>query len=267
MESIEAYHADYSHFGSTAIRLFQADPLAFYRTYIRCEPRTSDSRALAVGQAFHAEMSGTYDAEFAVKPQGLDRRTTVGKAQWAEFEQFCGDRTIIDFDEFVLVMSMAEAVKTHPHAAWLANLDDGRNEVSYRWQDDGGLPLKVRFDRILDDGTIIEYKTIDAFGASALSTFARACQARRYDMQAAMYCRGRDQMTLGTGGDFYFVVVTKTIPSQCMLVRPRESFLARGMASLNQAIKSLGTAIAKETLDPGPHNWVLPHFTEVMELA
>lgn len=267
MESLAAYHSDLSHFGSTALRCYSVDPLTFYRAYILGQHRESESKALAVGTAFHSAMCGeiAFDDEVAVAPQ-CDRRTSQGKQVWQDFLDRKGDRTIIEMDDFILVRSMRSAVLAHKHAAALAFGEDGRNEVSYRWTHESGLFLKVRFDRLLDDGTIIEYKTLDTFGAGALADFSRACRQRRYDVQAALYCAARDRLTLN-GGDFYYVVVTKTKPSQCMLVRPKESFLARGREELNRIVGRLGAAVARETLDPGEHNWVLPHFTDVAEIA
>lgn len=267
MESLAQYHGDLSHFGSTALRCYSADPLTFYRAYILGHHRPYESKALAVGSAFHSAMCGEvfFDDEVAVIPQ-CDRRTKEGKQIWEEFQLRKGDRTAIELEDFVLVRSMLSAVQAHKHAATLAFGDDGRNEVSYRWRHESGLFLKVRFDRLLDDGTVIEYKTLDTFGAGALADFARSCRQRRYDVQAALYCAARDRLTL-SGGDFYYVVVTKTTPSQCMLVRPKESFLARGREELERVVGRLGASLARETLDPGEHNWVLPHFTDVAEIA
>lgn len=267
MESLAAYHADLSHYGSSALRLYDVDPLAFYRGFVLGQRESRDTEALSVGTAFHAAMEGQeiYDQTIAVAPEGLDRRTKEGKKTWAEFTERTGDRTIISLDNHILVWDMVRAVNDHPVANELVQ-SAGRNEVVYRWRDDSGMPLKVRFDRLLDDNTILEYKSIEAFGTGALKRFGYACRDRRYDMQAALYSRGREQMTL-CGGDFYYVVVTKTMPAQCMLVRPKESYLARGTGDLDRTIRSLGVAIARETLDPGEHNWVLPHFTDVMEVA
>lgn len=265
MESLAEYHADLSHFGSTALKAYGADPLSFYRGYVLGQHRPNDSKALAVGSAFHAAMSGTYDEEIAISPE-CDRRTTQGKQLWASFLESKGAKIAIEPADQALVHSMVDSVKAHQHAASLSWGDDGRNELSYRWRHESGLFLKVRFDRLLDDGTVIEYKTLDTFGASAMSDFERACRQRRYDLQAALYCEARDRLTLG-GGDFYYVVVTKSTPAQCMLVRPKESFLARGREELDRLVSQLGKSLASETLDPGEHNWVLPHFKDVVELA
>lgn len=262
MESNTEYHADLTHYGSSALKLFANNPLEFYHAFILGQPRPGDSKALAVGRAFHAAMDGSFPDEIAVAPE-VDRRTKSGKAVWEAFEEDCGGKTVISKADERLVIAMAEAVWDHRLARELVRRP-GDSERSHRFTR-GGVNLKVRWDKLLHDGDVIEFKTLDAAGADTVRRFGYACRDFRYDVQAALYSLGRDN--LGMAGAHWFVVVTKTIPSQCMLVRSTDPFLARGRQLLDRTIEMLGVSLAREAFHPGPHNWLLPCFTEVQEIA
>lgn len=259
--SLTEYHADRTCQSSTTLRLYRSDPLAFYRNYLG-ESRPDDQTAFAMGRAFHAALEGTYFDDFVVEPK-FDMRTTAGKDGAKAFAEASFGKTPVSQAVHDFVVAGLKAVSEHQEAWKLINMP-GQNELSTKWQDKSGLALKVRFDRLLDDGTILEYKTSEASGAAALSQFSKHAKFFGYDLQAAMYSRGRDM--LGMKGGHIFIVVTKTAVPQVMVLRSSASFLSRGRLALDDATRRLAQAIAREELDPGKHNWVQPHFKEIQEL-
>jgi hypothetical protein len=136
-----------------------------------------------------------------------DRRTTIGKAQYAAFLDASKDAdVIVSQSQWEASQAMREAVMGHPYARAL--LEDGRPEVSALW-DQFGTECKARFDW-LPEGyeVIVDLKTCqDASPAG----FAKACGNWSYHIQAALYSMAAEACGLGSR-QMVFIAVESEAP-------------------------------------------------------
>lgn len=151
-----------------------------YLDGVRPEP----TPAMLFGTALHCAV--LEPARFAVDYAVLegDRRTSVGKAAYAELQ--ARGATVISRADSDAISTMVKAVRHHPVASKL--LRDGRAEQSVFWNDPvTGLQCKCRPDWWTENGTLLDIKTTEDASPAG---FARSMAAYRYHVQAAHYMAG-----------------------------------------------------------------------------
>lgn len=150
------------------------------------------SPALVFGQAAHKmllEPFGFFE-EFALKPEGIDRRTTEGKAEWAKFLKESEGKAVLSMDDYVTIRDMTARAAGNPMAAKLLN---GRHEVPFFWTDpDTGIGCKVKLDCLtyldgMETPVVVDYKTTKS---AMTRDFQRDVYQFGYHLQAAMYTEG-----------------------------------------------------------------------------
>lgn len=154
---------------------------AHYQAW-RNEPR-KETPALTFGSAAHAfilERESFFD-RYIVAPDGIDRRTKDGKAQWAEFEAQANGKTLIRSEDMQSIDAMDSAVHQHQSAAEL--LAEGIAEVS-AFGNLWGVDVKCRPDWLREDGIVVDLKTTDDAGPGA---FPSSVAKYRYHVQSALY--------------------------------------------------------------------------------
>lgn len=150
-------------------------------------PEEDPSPSLIFGQAAHKMLLEPLDfsTEFAIKPDGVDRRTKEGKEEWARFMAVSAGKTVISMDDYVTVKDMAAKAMGDP---MVAKLLDGRKEVPFFWTDpDTGVKCKVKADCVTylnDVPVIVDYKTCKN---AKTESFQRDAYQYGYHLQAAMY--------------------------------------------------------------------------------
>lgn len=173
------YHAHPAISKSGLDRINQSP--AHYRAWLT-EPR-KETPALALGSAAHAyilERDSFFD-RYAVAPDGIDRRTKDGKAQWAEFEAQANGKTVIKAEDLQQIDRMAASVLAHESAREL--LSEGRAEVSAfgnLWDVD----VKCRPDWLREDGLVVDLKTTQS---AHPDSFAKSIANYSYHRQASFY--------------------------------------------------------------------------------
>ena len=171
------------------------------------QTKQEPTQAMNIGTAFHALVlePDTFDACIAIAPE-CDRRTTTGKALYAEFMQTSTWKTVISSDEFDDIQRMRDAVMSHPSASLL--LSGGIAEQSAYWVDDEtGLACRCRPDYQKSSVLVDLKSTLDA---SPLG-FGRSAAKLRYHVQAAFYLDGYNA-ACGGADEFVFVAVEKSAP-------------------------------------------------------
>jgi len=170
---------------------------------------------MVIGSAVHTSVlePDEWDANYAVTPAGINRRTNAGKAEWDVFTTAAGSRTVISREDADLVGKITEGVFAHPAAGGLLGLP-GKAETSLFWKDaETGLECKCRPDFLLDDGsTIVDLKTTES---ASPADFMQSIVKFRYHVQAAWYLHGVEQATGKRPEQFVFVAVEKRPPFAC----------------------------------------------------
>lgn len=143
--------------------------------------------------------------EYAIIPK-VDRRTKIGKADYADFCEENKDKIWCKLDDYEKCVEMMNALDTNKQAlSLLANADE--REASIFWSDEStGTPCKGRIDAIGD--YLIDIKTTED---ASYYGFMRSIRTYGYDVQAAFYVDGYFQAT-GKSKGFVFIAIEKKPP-------------------------------------------------------
>ncbi len=120
----------------------------------------ADTPALAIGRATH---SATFEIdrfvlEYAVKPEGMKRRSNAGKAAYATMLEANVGKTIISSEEHRACLAMRDALKANPLTA--RYIASGKSEVPIVWKDpESQLWCKARLDFLSDLPALVDLKT------------------------------------------------------------------------------------------------------------
>lgn len=214
-----------------------------YKTWLTAEKKTSDE--MLIGKAVHALFLDptTFEKEFVIAPK-VDRRTTVGKAEYAEFEKSVNDREILNKEVMEIVNNVTTSLKRQAEESQiLTRLFTGIKEKSFYWKDvDTGVLCKVRPDCLTDIGVIADLKT--TFDASE-SAYAAQIGKMRYYIQAAFYIDGVNETIRQTGVNLNI----KLIDSFILVPVEREAPHGIGVYALDAQAIGLGRRLYKKMLE------------------
>jgi exodeoxyribonuclease VIII len=215
-------------------------PLHYWARYLdpnRVEPEPTP--AMLVGTAVHTHVLELeeWDKRYVVMPEGIDRRTKQGKAEWDAFSTAASGRTVISRTDADQVMRMGHAVYSHPAAAMLLKQLPGKAETTHMWTDDAtGLQCKCRPDWLTDDRSlIIDLKTTEDASPKG---FQKSVANWRYHVQAAWYLSGVAEATGTCPDQFIFIVVEKKPPYAVAVYAADAEMIGLGAM---QAVRDLDT--------------------------
>lgn len=204
------YHA-VPAMGSTLLReLLNGTP----RHALAMLERPRESEAMDFGTAVHARLlePSRYEKLVAVAPK-IDRRTTAGKAAYAEFTAASAGKTVINAEDAEGVEMIAANLAAMPNLSRLLERAEFREASVFANCPFCGLRIKARldaFDRI--GGVVVDIKT-SRDGASR-QAFTSTLGRYQYAAQAAHYLRVCEQAGIVATHslDFVFVVVENRYP-------------------------------------------------------
>lgn len=181
------------------------------RSYlINAKPKPTAEMVL--GSATHKQVleKDEFFDEFALALD-IQRRKDVDKATWKRFEDECAElgKEIISKKMYSQVQHMESAVFQHVGARKLLYDLPGKNEVSIFTKDpETDLETRIRCDRLLDNGLIVDLKTTKDASPKA---FAKSIVNLRYHVAAAFYLDNCLWEGLEVR-EFVFVAVEKEAP-------------------------------------------------------
>ena len=236
IETNEQYHANEA-ISHSKLELFRRRPISYYRRFIaRTVARPETTEAFRIGSAAHCAVlePDQFWARYALRPDGIDRRTKDGKAAFAEFEAANAGKVIIGKDEAGDVEEMNAAVQHHPLSSQL--LAAGKPELSWRVEPVGGMALQCRTDWFNSAGCelsggrpyVADLKTVESLDSDAFRNFERACFSFGYHRQAGFYLPLITEIIGSPVFDFYFIAVEKAEPYGCAVYRLSDAATARG---------------------------------------
>lgn len=193
--SFDEYAAAPGANASTLTHMWQTTPLHVRARLLEAPASTvSQERGWLVHIA--ALEPARYEAEVTVAPK-VDRRTKVGKAEWAEHLAAAEGRKVITAEDDYEVRAMASALRRHPTAGAILS-GAAAAEVSLFWthafEDGRTVPCKARLDLIgqLNNWPVIaDVKTTKD---ASRRSFERSVHAFGYHIQAAHYLAGLEQI-------------------------------------------------------------------------
>jgi exodeoxyribonuclease VIII len=221
------YHA-HPAISKSHLDLIARSPLHYWARYI--DPKRvipEPTPAMRIGSAVHTHVLELHkwDAEYAIAPDGLDRRTKAGKEAWAAFEAEANGKTVLSREDADLVMHMGRAVLSHPAAAMLLNMD-GEAETTHMWTEPTtGLQCKCRPDWLTKHGIMVDLKTTED---ASPREFRRSIAKWRYHCQAGWYTAGLEAATGMKPAAFIFIAVEKKPPFAVGVYAADEQMIERG---------------------------------------
>jgi hypothetical protein len=238
------YHA-HSAVSKSHLDQVAKSPLHYWARYLdpnRIVPEPTP--AMAIGSAVHTHVLelDQWDARYVSAPDGIDRRTKAGKAEWEAFTTAATGRTVLPKADADLVMRMAHSVFSHPAAAMLLALP-GKAETTHMWTDAAtGLQCKCRPDWLTDDGRLlVDLKTTEDASARG---FAKSIAQWRYHVQASWYLEGIEQATGTRPEQFLFLCVEKKAPYAVAVYAADAEMIAAGAQTAARDLDVLATCKA-----------------------
>lgn len=222
--SNDEYHSS-DGISKSGLDLIAQSPLHYWARYLDPERQPKEpTPALRLGTAIHAAVlePEKFASDFVVAPD-VDKRTTEGKARWADFVMAAAGKTIISSADFDKCRRIAQQVRQHPTAQML--FDSGVAEQSAFWVDqETGVLCKCRPDWLTKQ-VVVDLKS--ATDASP-QVFQRSAYAYRYHVQAAWYLDGLAAATGKQRDVFVFAAFEKEPPFACAFYYADQAMIEAG---------------------------------------
>jgi exodeoxyribonuclease VIII len=228
------YHADVTHNSHSSLDLFMhsIEQYAARRVFFTA-PNPAPTPAMLFGSLFHTAVlePESLEKEYVLEEKH-DRRTKVGKAGAADFIERSEGKIITSADDMDKAWAMRHGICRNSAAASLV-FSPGISEVSMKCLDEETeLPLKIRIDRLTENGTLVDLKSTDDVSPTAWS---KTVYNFGYHRQAAMYLDCAKQY--GIPGPFIFIAVSKTPPHEAVCYQLDAQAVGLGRAE-NHSIMS-----------------------------
>lgn len=185
--TLAEYHA-HPAVSRSKLWLLKSSPLKFqYGSEHPDDPTPS----MILGQAFHKLVlePDTFYEEFAIIPEGLNRRTSEGRMIYAEFAAMNAGKTFLGYDDYETICWMEESLLANPTARKI--IENGVHEHSIFWDDpETGEALKCRPDIFIANDELHIIADLKTTTSAETDAFRNTCVSMGYAMQAAMYTDG-----------------------------------------------------------------------------
>ena len=259
-ESNSEYHADKAWFSKSQLwDLVSRGPQFFHARHIAGTLNCSfDHPSLARGTAVHEWAEHGPDAFWQrvvgipESALGAGGRRTKATAEWEQSQR--PDAIFLKADEVASYREQFAAIEANAAFHELRDATTHR-EVSIRWRDISGLPLKCRPDA-LTKTVIWDIKTTKE--QKPLETFWKSVVDYGYGLQAVHYLAGCRAAGLEVE-DFIFLVTSTVPPYACHAVRLPRRLLAK-------AEKQLRKVIAEVQMRMEMDHWLPADSGQVTEL-
>ena len=222
-----AYHSHPEGISSTGLKSVLRSP-AHFKFQAAKEP----SRAMTIGTAIHTALlePERFASDYVLLREVKDRRAS----EYKQAVKTHGTEVVLTSGEADNVIGMQEAVLSNELMRSRLT-GEGWRELSLFVRDpDTDVLVRVRYDLLLTDGTIVDVKkTQDA----RPDPFSRAIDNYGYDLSAALYVDAFKWAT-GEEAQFEFAAVEEAMPHGHKLYRPCDTTLGEGRRKYREALAS-----------------------------
>ena len=202
------------------------------------------SEAMNLGSAVHSLVlePEVFHDDFAVAPK-CDKRTKLGKAEYAEFLEGVGSKTVISADTLNTAEQMTFSVRNHPIANKI--LSNGEAELSFFTNDsETGLQLKCRPDYV-NAGTLIDLKTTRD---GSFDGFSKQCGNLAYIIQAAFYLDVYNAANETNLKDFFIICVENSAPYAVSTYKLDELQIEAGRKMYRRALNNYAAYLEEKEI-------------------
>jgi hypothetical protein len=219
------YHSKTNYISKSLLDMIHKSP-AHYKAYLEGE-KQEPTAAMILGSLVHGVVFNQNN--YAVLPEGLDRRTKEGKLIYDMFMLANkGTELIVTHEQYEHALNIKNAVYSHDKAALL--LQNGQAETSIFGKIEG-LDAKCRVDFLnTKHNVIVDLKTTNS---AAPDEFSKSVWNYRYHVQAAFY------MDLTKAERFFFIAVDKEKPFNVELYELDPEAIEKGRIEYKKDIETL----------------------------
>jgi len=242
----EEYHKG-PGLSSSDLKLLARSPL-HYKTAKETPHKETD--AMRLGTAVHCAVlePERFNQEYVAAPDGIDRRTKAGKAQWAELETT--GKIVLSSEDAQTVQGIADSLKRHSTASKLftggvAEQSCYWNQTVYYADTSAEILCKCRPDYIKDIAggyVIVDLKT--TLDAREKPFRGRAYWDLGYHLSAAHYFTGLTAIRGTPPQAFIFLAVEKEPPYAVNVFQSGRDFLEEGWAEAEVLYKVFAACMA-----------------------
>ena len=228
-----------------------------------CPEDTTKENAGIFGNAFHTLVlePEMFESRYIVAPN-VDRRTTSGKKEYAEFIEMSKGLIVLSQDDMHKLKLMQGSVMAHPESSRLIELSE--KEVTFHC-DRNGYFTKSRHDlTIIKSRVSCDLKTIDPGNKSFEDAWGEAVEKRRYDVQAAHYGEDFKHEFKEDLREFYFIVVSKSLSLgryECRVMKLNDEHKDQGKIDRDKDLKRYLDCL-KSGKFPGIETTVSPAYAK-----
>lgn len=235
----DEYHALPSYSSSQVKDFINHPPAYFYAKYIEKSLTPVERKAFTIGNAVHTLFMEPekFAAEYVVAPE-INRRTNVGKAQWAEFLISSKDQILMSHEQAIEAAAIVKSLNRNKNAVALKQ--GCLIEQSIFWTDqETGLDLRVRPDMWRRNKFIPDLKTTKD---ASISSFQRDIFNYGYHISAAMYLDGLKQLGEDIS-DFIFICVENKEPYLNAIYTLSDEALEIGRSYYREALRGIANCL------------------------
>jgi len=221
----DAYHSHLKGISSSGLKTVLRSP-----AHYKFQAARTPSRAMEIGTAIHTALlePDRFANDYVLLREVKDRRAS----EYKQAVKTHGTEVVLTAGESDNVIGMQEAVLANPLMRSRLT-GEGWRELSLFVRDPvTAVLIRVRYDLLLTDGTIVDVKkTQDA----RPDPFSRAIDNYGYDLSAALYVDAFEWAT-GEEAQFEFAAVEEAMPHGHKLYRPCDTTLGEGRRKYREAL-------------------------------
>lgn len=223
------YYQDHMYMSNSMLKLFMDKCPRFFE-HATANPLPT-TKAMRFGSAFHMLVlePNEFNNHYAVEPDGIDRRTTLGKTTLLKFNERLNGRESIAHKDYTLMQNMNTHLKANTHYPLLENCN--QFEQIYLWKNETqGILCKGKLDAVNTTAKyIVDLKTTNN---ASPEVFKDIIIERKYHMQAAFYC---DALGYNT---YYIYAIEKSAPYCMCVFKLSKDMLKEGRRLYTEAISA-----------------------------
>lgn len=231
--SDEEYHSTKEHLSSSGCKELIQNPLRWRLSQDQKFDR-KPTDAMVFGSAVHAAIlqPKNYENLVAIVPTDINRRTNVGKEEYAQFVEANKGKAFISLEQNNQIVEMQEAIGEHKFASELLGALSNC-EVSAFFEVVDGVKGKARFDGlIIHEDIAVDLKTTKS---AEKHQFMRSVAGFGYHIQNAFYADAYEKVTGRKLKAFYFVAIEKEPPYSLGVYDLSPEFIEMGRISYQKA--------------------------------
>lgn len=202
------YHKTPGFVSKSSLSVLKESPFKFFN-----QKQRNPTKAMQMGTALHcaALEPEKFKSEYLLMPEVTDRRTKAYKEAFADNHT----KELLIGQDAKNVEGMLNAIASNEAASQLLSLDGWCELSGFHTDEETGVKLRHRFDKLTKNGYAIDVKKTQSVHPDELS---KTIYKYGYQMQDALYSDAYEAITGEKLKQFYFIFVEESYPHEVAVV-------------------------------------------------